>query len=114
MDKFAEFINVFGNFSKEVLDYSKLEDGVTPKLRAESIHYSIVSRSNAKSQTHFIDLGYFAKKLSQEDIIPGNLKITSQYLVESINNLVISKSLGTEKIDASVFLLHSQIKTNIG
>ena len=34
MDKFAEFINVFGNFSKELLDYSKLEDGVTPKLKS--------------------------------------------------------------------------------
>ena len=101
MDKFEEFINVFGNFSKELMNYSKLEEGITPKLRAESIHYSIVSRSNAKSQTYFIDLGYFANKFLQEDMIPGNLKITSQNLVESINNLVISKSLGTEKIDAS-------------
>ena len=34
-------------------------------------------------------------------MIPGNLKITSQNLVESINNLVFSKSLGSEKINAS-------------
>ena len=66
------------------------------KLRRESLPYSLASpRVGQSTITDYIDLGNFAFELSR--IAPEPLGSVSLDLVDAINELIIAKSLGTER-----------------
>ena len=99
MKKYDKFIGSFQLFAQLLNEQIRIDSTDIPRIRAESIHYSIPGRSNAKSPTHFIDLGYFSKNIA--DSSSGELKIAALDLVDKINEMVIAKAVGSERNSAS-------------
>ena len=100
MEKYDAFALSFKSFSEQLKLYAISGGEIVPKLRAEATHYSISNRSQAKSPTHFIDLGDFAKKLSSTPV-NSDLKNASLNLVQSINEMVLAKSTGSMRTHVS-------------
>jgi hypothetical protein len=94
MSKYESFSQRFKEFSVQLKLYGQTGGEEVPKIRAEATHYSVAQRSQAKSPTHFIDLGDFAKKFT---IAPVNaeLKKASFNLVQAIDEMILAKATGS-------------------
>ena len=68
MAKYESFSQRFKEFSLQLKLYGQTGGEEVPKIRAEATHYSVSQRSQAKSPTHFIDLGDFAKKFTSAPV----------------------------------------------
>ena len=101
MEKYDEFAVSFQEFSLLLNDYAKLADNEIAKLRAEATHYSVSSRSNAKSPTHFIDLGDLVDKVATTVMGDDALKSAAQELSAKIKQMVIAKAVGSERLNVS-------------
>ena len=88
--KFVEAINELGT---DQIQY-------VTQVRTEITNYSVNQRSQRGVLTDFIDIGQFAKNLSDKEI-STNLTNCSKDLFEAIENMVIAKSLGSHKLSAS-------------
>ena len=100
MSKFETFAINFKAFSLELKKYGLSGGELVPEIRAEATHYSVASRSQAKSPTHFIDLGDFASKFAIANV-NQSLKQASLELVQSINDMVLAKALGSQRTHVS-------------
>ena len=100
MGKYDAFAISFKLFSGQLKEYGLTDGDVIPRLRAEATHYSISNRSEAKSPTHFIDLGDFAKNIANAPV-NADLKNASLNLVQSIDDMVLAKSTGSMRTHVS-------------
>lgn len=101
MKKFAIYNTNLKAFTAEMLKLTEnisTENALTlAKIRREAIHYWNSPRKiNDVSAgiTDFIDIGTFAEEISKN--FTGELKRVSLELVNSINDMIISKSVGTK------------------
>ena len=84
------------------------------ELRRNSIHYDIQSsRANMGEvvPTNYIDLGLFARKIGQQ--FEGDLKKLSDQLADSIDKMVIAKSLGVFKENTSGLSIYYPFKVTL-
>ena len=96
--KLKAFTSALLNESKNITPNNAL---ILAKLRREAIHYGNSGREirqGSTGVTEYIDLGSFAEKISIH--YNGALKTASLELVEAINNMIISKSMGTKRQNA--------------
>ena len=96
--KLKAFTSALLNESKNITPNNAL---ILGKLRREAIHYGNSGREirqGSTGVTEYIDLGSFAEKISIH--YNGALKTASLELVEAINNMIISKSMGTKRQNA--------------
>ena len=102
MNVFAEYNQKMKAFTRglvEAIQSGSIDLSSLARLRRESIPYSLTSPRVGKSTvTDYIDIGNFASELSSK--VNGPMKSISMELVAAINNLIISKSLGTERQNA--------------
>lgn len=101
MNNYENFNIAFKEFANELSKYSSNNYGSIPGIRKDSIHYYNSGsriRAGAIGDTDFIDLGTFSKRLYK--MMDGDLKMAAYKLYESINNMVVFKSLGTSRDDA--------------
>lgn len=102
MNNYEHFNASFKEFSNELSIFTSNNYEIIPKLRRDAIHYYNSGsriRAGAMGETDFIDIGTFAKNLY--NTTDGKLKIAAYKLYEAINNLVISRSVGTYREDAT-------------
>ncbi len=100
MAKYDAFAQSFKSFSEQLKLYGHADGQEVPKLRAEATHYSLSDRSQAKSPTHFIDLGDFAKKIANAPV-NADLKQASLNLVQAIDSMVLAKATGSQRTHVS-------------
>ena len=115
MSKYQAFNENFKLFAEFVYNKSKNDKIFAsthfPELRRNSIHYDIQSsRANMGEvvPTNYIDLGLFARKLSQQ--FEGDFKNLCEQLADSIDEMVIAKSLGVFKENASGLSIYYPFK----
>lgn len=94
MAKYESFSQRFKEFSLQLKLYGQTGGEEVPKIRAEATHYSVAQRSQAKSPTHFIDLGDFAKKFTSA-AVNAELKQASFNLVKAIDEMILAKATGS-------------------
>ena len=115
MSKYQAFNENFKSFAEFVYNKSK-DDKIFasthfPELRRNSIHYDIQSsRANMGEvvPTNYIDLGLFARKIGQQ--FEGDFKNLCEQLADSIDEMVIAKSLGVFKENASGLSIYYPFK----
>ncbi len=100
MAKYDAFAQSFKSFSEQLKLYGEAGGEEVPKLRAEATHYSVSQPSQAKSRTHFIDLGDFAGKVANAPV-NADLKKASLNLVQSIDDMVLAKATGSQRTHVS-------------
>jgi len=100
MAKYESFSQRFKAFSLQLKLYGQAGGDEVPKIRAEATHYSVAQRSQAKSPTHFIDLGDFAKKITNAPV-NADLKQASLNLVQAIDDMVLAKATGSLRTHVS-------------
>ena len=100
MAQFDAFAQSFKSFSEQLKLYGQAGGEMVPKLRAQATHYSVAQRSQAKSPTHFIDLGDFAGKIAAAEV-NIDLKQTSNALVQAIDRMVLAKATGSQRTHVS-------------
>ena len=102
MNLFADYNQKMKAFTRglvESIQNGSIDLSALARLRRESIPYSLNSPRVGKSTvTDYIDIGNFAADLSSK--VDGPMKSISMDLVDAINNLIIAKSLGTERQNA--------------
>ena len=102
MNLFADYNQKMKAFTRglvESIQNGSIDLSSLARLRRESIPYSLNSPRVGKSTvTDYIDIGNFAADLSSK--VDGPMKSISMDLVDAINNLIIAKSLGTERQNA--------------
>ena len=101
MSHYDRFNSSFREFASVLSEYSSENYGAIPEIRKDSIHYYNSGsriRSGAVGETDFIDIGAFSKRLY--NTMEGDLKMAAYNLYESINNMVVFKSVGSSRIDA--------------
>ena len=102
MNLFAAYNQKMKAFTRglvESIQSGSIDLSSLARLRRESIPYSLNSPRVGKSTvTDYIDIGNFAAELSSK--VDGQMKSISMDLVDAINNLIIAKSLGTERQNA--------------
>ena len=101
MEKFDAFAESFYEFSLLLNDYAKSAENEIPKIRAEATHYSVSSRSKAKSPTHFIDLGDLVDNVATTVVDDESLKSAAQELSANIGQMVLAKAVGSERLNVS-------------
>ena len=102
MSQFENFNSKFISFSNELSKFSLTKYDVVPKIRRNAIQYYNTGsriRAGTNDETDFIDIGGFSKNLFET--VDGDLKVASYELFEAINSLVISKSVGEFRGDAT-------------
>ena len=112
MAKYEPFSQRFKEFSLQLKLYGQAGGEEVPKIRAEATHYSVAQRSQAKSPTHFIDLGDFAKKIANAPV-NADLKQASLNLVQAIDDMVLAKATGSMRTHVSALsVAYPQNKKN--
>jgi hypothetical protein len=100
MAKYDAFAQSFKSFSEQLKLYGQAGGEEVPKLRAEATHYSVSKSSEAKSSTHFIDLGDFAGRVAKAPV-NADLKLASLNLVQAIDDMVLAKATGSLRTHVS-------------
>jgi len=100
MAKYDAFALSFKSFAEQLKLYGEAGGEEVPKLRAEATHYSVSQPSEAKSRTHFIDLGDFAGKVATAPV-NADLKKASLNLVQTIDDMVLAKATGSKRTHVS-------------
>jgi hypothetical protein len=100
MAKYDAFALSFKSFAEQLKLYGQAGGEEVPKLRAEATHYSVSTSSEAKSPTHFIDLGDFARRVAAAPV-SADLKKASLNLVQTIDDMVLAKATGSERTHVS-------------
>ena len=115
MSKYQEFNQNFKIFAEYIYNKSKNDKNFAskhfPELRRNSIHYDIESSRANRGEvvpTNYIDLGLFAREIGQQ--FEGDLKTISDQLADSIDKMVIAKSLGVFKENASGLSIYYPFK----
>ena len=116
MTLFADYNMIFNAFLEALLNEAKSGNSqsanVLAKLRREAIHYDNQSpRSGESVITDFIDVGSFALAISKN--FDGSLKAASLDLVNAIDNLIISKVVGSQREDASGLSIYYPINGSV-
>jgi hypothetical protein len=100
MGKYDAFALDFQSFAEQLKLYGEAGGEEVPRLRAEATHYSVSQPSEAKSRTHFIDLGDFAGKVATAPV-NADLKKASLNLVQTIDDMVLAKATGSKRTHVS-------------
>ena len=100
MAKYDAFALSFKLFAEQLKLYGEAGGQEVPKLRAEATHYSVSEPSEAKSRTHYIDLGDFAGKVANAPV-NADLKNASLTLVQTIDDMVLAKATGSKRTHVS-------------
>ncbi len=102
MNKLGNFLQSFEVFANELYIYLNNNGSLIPRLRSDAIHYSIPSKSMVKSPTNYIDLGDFLINLEQSIELKNESLANSAFeLNNTISEMVIAKSLGTQRQNSS-------------
>jgi hypothetical protein len=96
MNHYSAFISAFGNFSQDLLNDLAQNSIEIMRARSESIHYGIRGPAEAKEPQKWIDIVYFAYKLSNANV-SDKLKASSGLLIGQFNKMLVSKASGTER-----------------
>ena len=109
MNKFDEFIASFIQFSKTLSIEAKNKNPIILGARRESSHYwGHNDWPNLRAPTDTIDLPHFAQLLSKNSV--GNLKSSSDDLLEKINDLIMYKWVGTRRPEISGLNIYYPMK----
>jgi len=100
MAKYDAFAQRFKSFSEQLKLYVQAGGEVVPKLRAEATHYSVSKSSEAKSLTHFIDLGDFCWRVAHAPV-NTKLKSAALFCVAAIDDMVLAKATGSLRTHVS-------------
>ncbi|MBG10952.1 MAG: hypothetical protein CMD92_07260 [Gammaproteobacteria bacterium] len=116
MTLFTDYNIKFNAFLEALLNEAKSGNSksanLLAKLRREAIHYDNQSpRSGESVITDFIDVGSFASAVSKN--FEGLLSVASLDLVNAIDNLIISKVLGSQRQDASGLSIYYPINGSV-
>ncbi|MBT7983549.1 MAG: hypothetical protein HN584_13385, partial [Akkermansiaceae bacterium] len=116
MTLFTDYNIKFNAFLEALLNEAKSGDSksanLLAKLRREAIHYDNQSpRSGESVITDFIDVGSFASAVSKN--FDGSLRVASLDLVNAIDNLIISKVVGSQRQDASGLSIYYPINGSV-
>ena len=99
MSKYESFKKAFKKFSEDLVEdlrFSKNNNPIISRARRNSTHYwAHKNYPDLKKPTKFIDLAHFAELLTNN--VDGNLKSSSDVLVNSISDMIIDKFIGTKR-----------------
>jgi hypothetical protein len=96
MSKYGSFKKAFKKFSEDLLLEAKNRNSIISGARRHSTHYwAHKNYPDLKKPTKFIDLAHFAELLTNN--VGGDLKSSSDALVNSISDMIIDKFIGTKR-----------------
>ena len=96
--KFAAFDAEFRGFATALLGVTNSSMAELSRHRLDTTQYSIQKIADMGEPTDFADLGEFADRLVASTEIPDILKVSARRLVASIDEMVVSKVLGNNKL----------------
>ena len=95
MLKYGAFKIAFNKFSIDLLTEAKNMNSIISVARRNTTPYWKLKIEDYKTPSDFIDLGHFAEILSKNEV--GELKGSSVALLNSINDMIISKKTGSKR-----------------